>query len=170
MSEGSDGAEPAPEPAEEELTPEGAAADTLAAEAPAADTPAADAPTANAPAADTRAAETPAETEPAAVDWRSDWSDPSRNSAVKVQAMARGKSARALVANRKAQKRYSEHSHAARVQAAQRGKAARTRMKQLRNSAAATAEAPAEPVAPPAEAPAEAPSAPRPSSQVRDEL
>ena len=63
---------------------------------------AADMPTANAPAADTRAAETPAETEPAAVDWRSDWSDPSRNSAVKVQAMARGKSARALVANRAA--------------------------------------------------------------------
>ena len=120
---------------------------------------AADMPAADAPAADTRAAETPAETEPAAVDWRSDWSDPSRNSAVKVQAMARGKSARALVANRKAQKRYSEHSHAARVQAAQRGKAARTRVKQLRNSAAATAEAPAEPVAPPAEAPAEAPAA-----------
>ena len=97
----------------------------------------ADMPAADAPAADTPATEAPAETEPAAVDWRSDWSDPSRNSAVKVQAMARGKSARALVADRKAQKRYSEHSHAARVQAAQRGKAARTRVKQLRNSAAA---------------------------------
>ena len=119
------------------------------------ETAGADMPAADAPAADTPATEAPAETEPAAVDWRSDWSDPSRNSAVKVQAMARGKSARALVADRKAQKRYSEHSHAARVQAAQRGKAARTRVKQLRNSAAATAEAPAEPVAPPAEAPAD---------------